>query len=106
MTRLISLIVALDSPLCVGTQAFGFQLVNSKLIPVGLARILLQDHSGKLSCRNSTVDMPLSQTRAFRSKHYPFWLNFRYVVPEIKYIPKLVELLRYNDYGKIMSYVS
>ena len=52
-----------------------------------------------------TVDMPVGR-RAFRSKHCPFWLNFGYVVPEIKYTPKLVELIRYDNYGMIMTYVS
>ena len=47
-THLVTLIVAPDSPLCLGTQAFRFQLVNSKFIPIGLAWILPQDHSGKV----------------------------------------------------------
>jgi hypothetical protein len=50
--------------------------------------------------------MPVGQTRAFWSKQYPFWLNFGYVVPEIKYAPKIVELIIYNGYGMIMSCVS
>ena len=50
--------------------------------------------------------MPVGWTRAFRSKQYPFWVNFGYVVLEIKYAPKLVELIRYNGYGMIMTYVS
>ena len=91
---------------CLGIQAFRFQLVNSKLFSIGLAWILPQEHSGKVSCQNFTVDTPIGQTRAFRSKCCPFWLNFGYVVPEIKYIPKLIELIRYNSYGMIMSYVS
>ena len=43
--------------------------------------------------------MPVGRIRAFRSKQCPFWVNFGYVVPEIKYAPKLVELIRYNGYG-------
>ena len=43
--------------------------------------------------------MPVGRTRAFRSKQCPFWVNFGYVVPEIKYAPKLVELISNNGYG-------
>ena len=43
--------------------------------------------------------MPDGQIRAFPSKQCPFWVNFGYVVPEIKYAPKLVELISNNDYG-------
>ena len=71
-----------------------------------MAWILPQDDSSKVSCLNSTVGMPVGRTRAFRSKQCPFWLNFGYVVPEIKYTPKLVKLIRYNGYGMIMTYVS
>ena len=71
-----------------------------------MAWILLLDDSDKVSCLNSTVGMPIGRTRAFRSKQCLFWLNFGYVVPEIKYAPKLVELIRYNGYGMIMTYVS
>ena len=35
----------------------------------------------------------------FRSKQCPFWVNFGYVVPGIKYAPKLVELISNNGYG-------
>ena len=35
-----------------------------------------------------------------------FWLNFGYVIPAIKYAPKLVELLGFNNFCMIMSYVS
>ena len=61
----------------------------SELIPIGLAWICPQDHSGKVSCRNSIVDVPIGRARAFRSKHCPFWLNFGYVVPETKYTQNL-----------------
>ena len=50
--------------------------------------------------------MPVGRIRAFRSKQCSFWVNFRYVVPEIKYAPKLVELIRYNVYGMVMAYIS
>ena len=50
--------------------------------------------------------MPVGRIRAFRSKRCPFFINFGYVVPEIKYAPKLVEHIRYNGYGMIMTYVS
>ena len=43
--------------------------------------------------------MPVGRIRAFRSKLCPFWVNFGYVVPEIKYAPKLVELISNNGYG-------
>ena len=43
--------------------------------------------------------MLVGRTGAFRSKECPFWVKFGYVVPEIKYTPKLVELIRYNVYG-------
>ena len=76
LTRLISLIVDPGSPLCLGTQAFRSELVNSELIPVGFAWIHPQDHSGQVSCRNSTVDMLVGRTRALQSKHCPFWLKF------------------------------
>ena len=47
--------------------------------------------------------MPVRRTLAFRSKQCPFWLNFGYVVLEIKYTPKLVELIKYNGYGMVMT---
>ena len=50
--------------------------------------------------------MPVGWIRASRSKQCPFWVNFGYVVPEVKYAPKLVELIRYNGYGMVMTYVS
>ena len=71
-----------------------------------MAWILPLDDSGKVSCLNSKVGMPVGRTRAFRSKQCLFWLNFGYVVLEIEYAPKLVELIRYNGYGMIMSLVS
>ena len=80
--------------------------MNSEFIPIGLAWICPQDHSGKVSCQNSTVDIPVSRARAFLSKLCPFWLDFGYLVLEIKYTPKLVELIRYDNYGMIMTYVS
>ena len=43
--------------------------------------------------------MLVGQIRAFRSKQCLFWVNFGYVVPEIKYAPKLMELIRNNGYG-------
>ena len=43
--------------------------------------------------------MPVGRIRAFRSKQCPFWVNFGYVVSEIKYAPKLVELISNNGYG-------
>jgi hypothetical protein len=42
--------------------------------------------------------MPVGRTRAFQSKQCPFWVNFGYVVPEIKYAPKLVELITNTGY--------
>ena len=50
--------------------------------------------------------MPVGRIWAFRSKPCPFWVNFGYVVPEIKYAPKLLKLIRYNGYGMVMTYVS
>ena len=50
--------------------------------------------------------MPVGRIRAFRSKQCPFWVNFGYVVPEIKYAPKLVELISNNGYGMVMAYIS
>ena len=50
--------------------------------------------------------MLVGRTRAFRSKQCPFWVNFGYVVPEIKYAPKLVELISNNGYGMVMTYIS
>ena len=58
---------------------------------------------GKVSCQDSTVSMPVSQTRAFWSKQRRFWVKFGYVVLEIKYTPKLVELIKYNGYGMVMT---
>ena len=43
--------------------------------------------------------MPVGRIRAFRSKQCLFWVNFGDVVPEIKYAPKLVELISNNGYG-------
>src|SRR6185312_13818629 len=54
---------------------------------------------GKVSCQDSTESMPVGRIRAFRSKQCLFWVNFRYVVPMIKYAPKLVELISNNGYG-------
>ena len=50
--------------------------------------------------------MPVGQIRAFQYKQCLFWVNFGYVVPEIKYASKLVELIRYNVYGMVMAYIS
>ena len=61
---------------------------------------------GKVSCQDSTESMPVGRIRAFRSKQCPFWVNFGYVVPEIKYAPKLVELISNNGYGMVKTYVS
>ena len=80
--------------------------MDSRKLPIALALILPLDGSGKVSCQNSTVDRPVSRARAFLSKLYPFWLDFGYLVLEIKYTPKLVELIRYDNYGMIMTYVS
>ena len=71
-----------------------------------MAWILPLDDSGKVSCQNSTLVMPVGQTRAFQSKQCLFWVNFGYVVPEIKYTPKLVELIKYNGYDMIITCVS
>ena len=71
-----------------------------------MAWILPLDDSGKVLCLNFIVGMLVGQTRTFRSKQCPFWLNSGYVVTEIEYAPKLVELIRYNGYGMIMTYVS
>ena len=49
--------------------------------------------------------MPVGRIRAFRSKQCPFWVNFGYVVPEIKYALKL-ELISNNVYGMVMAYIS
>ena len=57
------------------------------------------DDTGKISCKDSTESMPVGRIRAFRSKQCSFWANFGYVVPEIKYAPKLVELISNNGYG-------
>ena len=43
--------------------------------------------------------MLVGRIRSFWSKQCPFWVNFGYVVPEIKYAPKLVELISNNGYG-------
>ena len=43
--------------------------------------------------------MPAGRIRAFRSKQCLFWVNFGYVVSEIKYAQKLVELISNNGYG-------
>ena len=50
--------------------------------------------------------MPVGRTRAFRSKQCPFWVNFGYVIPEIKYAPKLVDLISNIGYVMVMSYIS
>ena len=52
------------------------------------------------------VDMLVGRAQADWLGNYPFWLNFGYVVPEIKYTPKLVELIRFNGYGMITPYIS
>jgi hypothetical protein len=48
--------------------------------------------------------MPVGRIRAFRSKQCLFWVN--YVASEIKYAPKLVELISNNSYGMVMAYIS
>ena len=50
--------------------------------------------------------MPDGLIQAFRFKQCPFWVNFGYVVPEIKYAPKLVELASNNGYGMVIAYIS
>ena len=50
--------------------------------------------------------MPVGRIRAFRSKQCPFWVNFGYFVPEIKYAPKHVELISNNGYGMVRAYIS
>jgi hypothetical protein len=50
--------------------------------------------------------MPVGRIWAFRSNQCLFWVNFGYVIPEIKYAPRLVELIRYNGYGMVMTYLS
>ena len=80
--------------------------MDSRKLPIALALILPLDGSGKVSCQNSTLVMPVGRTRAFQSKQCLFWVNFGYVVPEIKYTPKLVELIKYNGYDMIITYVS
>ena len=50
--------------------------------------------------------MPVGRIRAFQSKQCQFWVNFGYVVPEIKYAPKLVEIISNNGYGMVMAYIS
>ena len=50
--------------------------------------------------------MPVGRARAFRFGKCPFWLNFGYVVLAITYAPKLVELIRFDNYGMIIPYVS
>ena len=50
--------------------------------------------------------MPVGRIRAFWSKQCPFWVNFGYVVLEIKYALKLVELISNNGYGMVMAYIS
>ena len=61
---------------------------------------------GKISCQDSTESMLVGRIRAFRSKQCPFWVNFGYVVPEIKYAPKLVELINNNGFGVVMTDIS
>ena len=56
------------------------------------------DDTGKISCKDSTESMPVGRIRAFQSKQCPFWVNFGYVVPEIKYAQKLLELISNNGY--------
>ena len=68
--------------------------------------ILPLDDTGKISSRDSIESMLVGRVRAFRSKRCPFWVNFGYVVPEIKYAPKLVELISNNGHGMIMAYIS
>ena len=50
--------------------------------------------------------MPVGRIRAFGFKQCPFWVNFGYVVPEVKQTPKLAELISNNGYGMVMAYVS
>ena len=50
--------------------------------------------------------MLAGRIRASRSKQCPFRVNFGYIVPEIKYAPKLVELISNNGYGMVMTYIS
>ena len=64
-----------------------------------MAWILLLCGFGEVSCQDSTESMPVGRIRAFRSKQCLFWVNFRYVVPMIKYASKLVELISNNGYG-------
>ena len=71
-----------------------------------MAWILPLDDFGKFSYQDSTESMSAGWIRASRSKQCLFWVNFGYVVPEVKYAPKLVELIRYNGYGMVMTYVS
>ena len=80
--------------------------MHSGKLPIGMTLFLPLDDISKISCRDSTESMPVSRIRAFRSKQCPFWVNFRYVVPEIKYAPKLVELISNNGYGMVMAYIA
>ena len=80
--------------------------MNSELIPIGLGWICPQDHSGKVSCQNFTIDVLVGQAQAGRPGIYPFWLKFGYVVPAIKYTPMFVEIIRFNNFAMIMSCLS
>ena len=93
-------------PFFLRVQAFWFQLVHFGKLPIGMDWFLPLDDTGKNTCQDSTESMPVGRIRAFRSKQCPFWVNFGYVVPEIKYAPKLLKLIRYNGYGMVMTYVS
>ena len=53
-----------------------------------------------------TVDMLAGRAQADWLGNYPFWLNFGYVVSAITNAPKHVELIRFDNYGMIMAYVS
>jgi len=70
-----------------------------------MAWFLPLDYTGKISCQDSTEHMPVCRIQAFWSKQCPFWVYFGYVVPEIKYAPKLVEIISNNGYGMVMAYI-
>ena len=65
-------------------QAFRVQVVYFWVQPDEMACILPLCDFGKVSCQDSTESVPVSRIRAFLSKQHPFWVNFGYVVPEVK----------------------
>ena len=86
-------------------QAFWVQVVHFLTLPIGMAWIPPLCDFGKVSCQDSTESMP-GLIWAFWSKQRPFWVKFGYVVPEVKWTPKLGELISNNDYGMVRACIS